>query len=405
MDRDIFFYKTRFSFIANSLLNEAFIAFFGLLPFILRKDLKATIFQISLFTMLKPAISLFSFYLSFYAFKRTNNLRAILLSIGLLAKIPFLFFPFFDNVWYLIFASTIYMLFSRATIPAWMEVLKLNLSKTSRGKIFSLSSAIGYGESIIIAIAIGSALDFYFHSWKIFFFITTLIGMIGIYLQWRTPIRGETNAIKDEKSSFFQPIKEGLNLLRTRPDFLHFQIGTSINGFGLMMLIPALTLFYADTLKLSHMEISVSRYIFMGFGFILFSPIWAKALGNFVLHKLTSLVCLGFGLFPIFTLLAIYNHLWLCAAFLLYGLTQAGSHLIWNMSGPIFSGEENNSAPFTSINIFMVGFRGLIAPLMGGVLADLTGPIPVLFIGIFLCFLGSWYMFFKFPEKAEEYKL
>jgi MFS family permease len=396
--------RTKISLVGTSLLNEVFISFFGLMPFILRKDLLASTFQIALFTMLKPSVAVLSFYWSSRLVRSRISLRNNLVFAGVLARLPFLFLPFFDNVWYMIFASTTYMLFSRAAIPAWMEILKLNLEKSSRDKLFSIGSILGYAEGVAIALFVGSCLDVYQNFWKIFFIISTLLGFIGVYLQLKTPIFLEEG--EEEKKSFefkelIKPWKEGIDLIRRRPDFARFQLGTALGGFGIMLALPALALFYADTLQLSHMEIASGRYIFMGLGYLFFSPLWAKAMQKKSINFLMGFVCLGFAFFPLFITFALWSRIWIYIAFFSYGITQAGSHLLWNLSGPLFAGEEDSSK-FTGINVLMVGLRGLIAPLLGGALCAIFTPLAVLLIAFFICLFGGFYMLFKKIRQVEE---
>jgi MFS family permease len=386
--------KTREALLGTCLLNESFIAFFGLMPFILRKDLLASTFQISLFTMLKPAVSVLSFYWGSRIAQSKSSLRYNLVVAGVLARVPFLLFPFFKNVWYLIFASAIYMLFSRASIPAWIEVLKLNLNKSTRERLFSLGTVLGYLEGVVIAFFLGAMLDGYPGSFKIVFFVSTILGLFGVFMQWKTPISFREAEVKPKKNifGFVRPWKEGVELMRKRRDFAKYQVGTMIMIFGFMLAVPAIYLFYADGLKLTHSEMTMGRYVFMGMGFVLFSPIWARAMGKFSINKLTGYVGIGFGVFPIFIMLATFSKVWIFLAFLSYGITQAGSHLIWNLSGALFAKDED-STKFTSINVLAVGVRGLIAPLLGGFLCEVFGPIVVFCIAILLCFLGSFYMF------------
>jgi MFS family permease len=386
--------RTREALLGTCLLNESFIAFFGLMPFILRKDLLATTFQISLFTMLKPAVSVLSFYWGSRIAQSKNSLRYNLVIAGVLARLPFLFFPFFKSVWYLIFASAIYMLFSRAAIPAWIEILKLNLNNKTRERLFSLGTVLGYIEGVVIAFFLGSMLDGHPGSFKMVFFISTILGLGGVFLQWKTPISLKEMGVKPKKNifGFVRPWKEGVELIRKRRDFAKYQVGTMIMIFGFMLAVPALYLFYADELKLTHSEMTMGRYVFMGMGFVLFSPIWARAMGKFSINRLTGCVGIGFGFFPIFIMLATFSKVWIFLAFLSYGITQAGSHLIWNLSGTFFA-RDGDSTKFTSINVLMVGVRGLIAPLLGGFLCEVFGPIVVFCIAIFLCFCGSFYMF------------
>ena len=90
-EKDFIAKKTRFSLIWSGLLNEFFIAFYGLTLFILRKDLLASTLQISIFTMLKPAVALCSFYWGAQFLRSERSLKNNLLIAGVLARLPFLF--------------------------------------------------------------------------------------------------------------------------------------------------------------------------------------------------------------------------------------------------------------------------------------------------------------------------
>ncbi|MBU6446939.1 MAG: MFS transporter, partial [Verrucomicrobia bacterium] len=78
-------------------------------------------------------------------------------------------------------------------------------------------------------------------------------------------------------------------------------------------------------------------------------------------------------------------------AYVLYGLSQAGSHLLWNLSGPMFA-KEADSAQYTRVNILMVGLRGSITPAIGGVLCHCCGPAFVILLSAGICLAGVLYM-------------
>lgn len=393
--RDLCFRKTRAALLWTSLLNEPFLALYALMPFILRKDLDATMFQISLFAMLKPTVSVFSFYWSAWVACRKDRLRSNLIGAGILARIPFFFVFCTDDPWFLIFAGAIYMLFSRAGIPAWMEILRLNMSKKEREKLFSVSQSLGFVEGILIALALGGVLDAYTPSWKILFFLSALMGIFSTLLQGQLPIRGEGVVSGDcALLSLTQPWKEAWQLIRERPDFARFQWGFMAGGTGYMLIVPALALYYADVLELSHTHMALGRCLFMGLGYVLASPLWAFALNKWDFSRLTSWVCVGFGLFPLCIICASTGLLWFFCAFFLWGVVQAGSHLLWNLSGPVYAG-EGDSSRFTGVNILSVGLRGCLAPLLGGVLCDFFGPVPVFLLGSMICCYGGWYLVYN----------
>lgn len=394
--------KTKKSLIWTSLLNEFFVSFFAFMPFILRKDLLATTFQISLYTALKPAVAVLSFYWGSRALLSKVTLRSNLVVAGILARIPFLFFPFFGSVWYMIFASTTYMLFSRAAIPAWMEILKLNLNEGERNKLFSLASILAYSEGVLIIIFLGTSLNAYPSAWKYFFVISTILGLFSVYIQLKTPIDMRNIVVQSKKrEGFLKPWKDGFTLMKKRKDFAVFQIGSIFCGFSLMLLKPAETLFYADSLKLTLTEVAIGRYIFMSLGFVVFSFLWTLAMKKRSINYLLGYVSLGFGLFPFFLMLSVFFKFWFYVAFLTYGITQSGSHLLWHLSGPSFAKDEDSSQ-YSAINVLMVGMRGLIAPLVGGLLCDLFGSIAVFAISITICFFGSFWIWQKSYALKKE---
>jgi hypothetical protein len=106
---------------------------------------------------------------------------------------------------------------------------------------------------------------------------------------------------------------------------------------------------------------------------------------------LTLWILFGFGVFPLILLLAQYHLSFLYLGFLVYGIAQAGSHLLWNLSGTLFCAEQDSS-PYSRVSLLMVGIRGAIFPILGGLLCDLCGQVAVLCMGMSLCFMGAFAM-------------
>ncbi len=384
--------RTKSAILWTSLFNEFLFSIYGLLAFILRKDLGATAFQIALLAMLKPVVSLFSSYWSERVAGRKHLLKPSIFWAGILARVPFLLFPFMDNVWFFIISAALHMLFSRAGTPAWMEVLKITLPKREREKFFSLGSAIGYGEGVLIAIAFGFLLDHYSFLWKWLFFLSAFLGIIGVFIQNRIPLAEEELPPKKENKEsnpfLMAPWVAAWNLMQQRKDFARFQWGYMACGFGLMLIHPALPLFFVDVLHLSYSDLAIAFSIAKGMGFVFSSSLWARAMSKVHVSKLSGMVFLGVALFPLFLFLAPFHLFWLYLAYFVYGVAQAGSHLIWNLSGPIFARSEDSSL-FTHVNILTVGVRGLIAPPIGSALCVCFGPVFVLFASMFLCVYAS----------------
>ncbi len=392
--------KTKSAILWTSLLNESLFTIYGLLAFILRKDLGATAFEISILIMLKPLVSLFSLYGSVFSWKKRRSLQQNVFILGVLSRVPFLLFPFFNSVWFLIIAAAMHMLFMRAGTPAWMEILKRNLPSREREKYFSFGAALGYAEGVLIAIGFGFLLDHYTESWKVLFFLSACLGLAGAWIQRKLPVisQEETPIHSSKEHPFLSPWKAMWDLIRKRKDFARFQWGFMACGFGIMLIQPALPLFFVDVLRISYTDLAIALSVCKGLGFVFSSSFWARMMGKIEAEKLSSFVFIGVGLFPLLLLFTPCSRIFLYLAYCIYGVAQAGSHLIWNLSGPLFAKEENSSL-FTHVNIVMVGIRGLIAPPLGGCLSALLGPLSVLGLGIVFCFYGGKIMLSR--KKTE----
>jgi hypothetical protein len=385
--------KTRKYIYISSLFSEPLVSLYPILPFILLKSLGATNLQIVLFTTLKPLSSIFAFYWSERASQNKQSLRLNLIGAGLLARIPLGLAICFDNVWFFVFASTLYMLFSRAGIPAWMEILKNNMEKKELEKAFSFSSSIAYAEGILIAIGVSIFLDNKPSSWKLFFALAIFFGLIGLFFQSlvsRDALvkKNETTSKKNFKDFILAPWRDSVKLMKSRKDFSLFQTAFMIGGFGLMLIQPVLPIFFTEYLNLSYKDLIISYSICKGLGFLLSSSFWSYALNCYSIPVFTSFVLFGFALFPILILLTLKNFYFVYIAYFFYGIAQAGSHLIWHLSGPLFAKEENSSR-YSGVNIVLVGVRGFFGPIAGGLLEIWLKPLILFLISAFLCFSSA----------------
>lgn len=282
-------------------------------------------------------------------------------------------------------------------MPAQMEILKQNVPSGARESFFSWSSAFNFLGGVIIGLSLGMWMDA--QDWKVLFFISALIGLFAVLIQMRIPI--DTSKVKEEpvqKNPLITPWKDSWNLLKQRPDFARFQIGFMMGGIGLMLIMPALVLYAADDLAVSHIDMTMSRFVWMGLGFVVATPFWRKKIGLPGIYNITGIVCVLFAASALCWILAGMGLAWFFVAYFLYGVAQAGSHLIWHLSGPLFAGSGDSSL-FSTVNILTVGLRGLIVPFMAGFLCNWIGPLPVLGMGLVGCLAGSIYLF---AQKKQE---
>ena len=381
--------KTAWALFWSSCLSEPLFTLYGFVVVILYKDLGASAFQIALMTCLKPIVSILSFYWS-SGLAKSGKLKSNILWAGFWMRAPFLLFPWIDSVWFVIGAVVNYTFFYRAAIPGWMEILKRNMGGGKTGKLFSWSSAFGYAEGILLGLAVGAALDRDPGLWRMLFFGAAWIGLIVLLIQAQVPVeetKKETETLS-VKERLLRPWKDSYRLIRERADFARYQWGFMICGFGIMLIQPAWPIFAVDKLGISYTVMAGGIAIAKGLGFALSSPIWSRWIDRINVLKLASWVFLSVGLFPILFAFSVWGIWWFFLAWFWYGVGQGGSHLVWNMSGPLFAGKEESSR-FTGVGLALVGLRGAVAPPLGAWLVALLGSSEVLVLGGLLCFYSG----------------
>ena len=348
--------------IGSSLLNEPFAALIPLLPFILLKELHASTLTITVLVIIKPLMSLFSYFYNRELLRMKFSLKATVLCTGIFARLPFILALLSNNPWWYVLACAMYMLFSRSLLAPWMELLRLNLEQQKLQKMFSISSMLSYSLGLVLAISMGFFLDSYTGFWKIVFFSALLVGLAATLLQAFLP---EITVRQEVCSAVsIRPIKKMSSLLKVRSDFLRFQIVFMAGGGGLMLLSPSLPIYFCDVLCVNYKDLLCIFSICKAVGFVLSSSYWRASLSMKSINWFTKTVLMGFFFYTIFLFLARFCLPTLFIAYIIYGVFQSASHLVWHLSGPLFAGSQD-SAIFSSINVFSVGLRGCFAPLIG----------------------------------------
>ncbi len=381
--------KTKQALIFLTLASQPMSALYSLMPFILIKDLAATPLQLAIFVSLRPILSFFSFYWGFFFNKSGQHLIKNIRIANGIAYLPCCLFAWSNEVWLLIGAFACFQLFHRAGIPAWIEVIKRNVPQKKREQTFSVSFAASFIVSGIFGILIGTLLDFHSYFFKFVLFGIAIFGLCSLFILKDIGPADDQEMPEKNPSSIPQCFK----ILHQRKDFRHFQIVFMIGGATLMLIAPALSNYYAKIIRLSHLDISLARFVFMALGVFCSTYFWNRIFQTKHINVLTIPILCGFGLFPLFLLLAQINIAALYLGFFIYGVAQAGSHLVWNLSGISFS-KESSSIPFSQINLLMIGMRGLIFPFIGTALLTGIGAIWTLGIGIAFCFIGAGYALF-----------
>lgn len=384
---------TRSAFLWNRMMSMPFWAMLNVLSFILYKEMHISGWEVMIVVALKPISALIAPYWSQLVYQRHDRLVTNLVWANIIRYLPFLFFPWVKSYWFMIIASSIYMILYRGTVPAWMEVFKRNIPEMSRERIFAYGTAVDYLGSAVLPVLLGMLMDGYSESWRWIFACSALVGLVSTFFLWKIPtsILKIDLSVSEEsllKKQIIKPWKESWQLIKARPDFAHFQIGFMFGGAGLMIMQPVFPLFFVDVLKLSFTEMMLAIAVCKGIGYAATSPVWVRIFRKLDIFSFSGLVTMTAAVFPVILLGAQYHLFWLFLAYIVYGIMQAGSELSWHMSGPIFAKEEDSSV-YSGTNVLSVGIRGCFAPFLGELLYSFTNSTVVILFGGFLCLYAT----------------
>ncbi len=400
--------RTQSAFIWTRILDVPFWGLVSLLSIILYKDMQITPLQITVIIALKPMSALLAPYWSQAIYQRPDRVISNLVWANIVRYFPFLFVPWVSSPWIIIAAFGLYMVLYRGVIPGWMETVKKNLPPKDRERLVAYGSTINYCGTALLPLLLGLALDGYEHSWRWLFPLTALIGLISTLFLYRIPVSAEGRQEVAPplgvwslfKEQMLKPWKQSWQLIREHVDFAHYQIGFMLGGAGLMVIQPALPIFFVDVLELSYTKMLIALAVCKGLGFVLASPFWLKLFRKWNIHSFSGLVTVLAALFPLLILGAQFDSIMLYVAYGLYGVMQAGSELSWHMSGMAFSKEQDSSA-FSGTNVLTVGIRGCIAPALGAVLYSMTNSMVVMVLGSIFCLLATGHLFkYRSSSKA-----
>jgi len=394
-------------FITSKLFSSPLDAMFTLLSFIFVKELGASPLQLTLLVASKPLVGLLAFYNHIFIKNAPSMLKPLLIVLNALGAIPCLLFPFTNSVWFFLLAYALFILSLRSSVPAWVELLKINLSPQKQAQTFSLGASANYLITIFFPLGIAQVLDHSTELWKwIFFALAALqLGNIIILATMRLKIAPapieEGYSFSSMRSLLLDPWKNFITLMRKRPDFRSYQIMFVISGIGLVAMQPALPIFFKETLNLTYTELTLATHVCKGIGFALSSPVWARFIHRVSLFTLNAYVNLCSAIFIILLLSSSLDLSLLYAAFTLYGIMQAGCELSWNLSGTIFAGPKESTF-FTSSNLAVIGMRGCFSPFLGQLFL-LSGTTSLFLFAECLCLIGLFYAWHLSRVQAPLY--
>ncbi len=390
--------------------------------FIFIKSLKGTNIQLAFLFQFSMVIYLFAM-LSNEIMRRYNDRKKLLRIVGTITQLPLVIFSIFPVIssdglppeFHFLFLGVFLLFYTSriAVIPSINQYLKGNYRHENFGKLFSYSTTVNKVLLMISTFAIGILLDLDPNSYRIFYPIVGVLGIVSIFQLTKI----EFKQIKDPVT---KPIGKALGdsfnriitILKSNIPFRHLEIGFLLYGFAWMSTRAVITIFYKEVLDLNYSSVSFYNNAYNLIAIIVL-PVFGRIISNKDPRRFGIITFGSIMLFIAFTGLSewfdSYNEIlglklyhMLLIAVIFNGIFMGSMPILWGIGSSYFC-ESHEASDYQSVHLFLTGFRALFAPIIGIKLYEWFGfsasyVVGMLFIGIAI--LLMIYSEKKYPKQA-----
>jgi MFS family permease len=289
------------------------------------------------------------------------------------------------------------------TVPAhffavgWNSMLADAIPEANRAKLFAVRNslaAVALTGGIFVA---GLWLEWmpFPYNYQILYGIGFVASMISLYYiakiripdRDQPPVTAMASALaKLTLGQRWQKIFGAQGLFRSQPDFLRITINTFAHGLGLWMVAPLYVLYFVRELDAQEGWLGLNGML-ANLTPVLGYYLWQKATTRWGENRVLKLSITVIGVYPL--LVGASPSLTLILAWTaLHGLIAPGVNLgHFPMLLKICPAEERPL--YMSVYTTIMNLGAFVMPLIGVVLADQFGLMPVLMAGGILCLIGS----------------
>lgn len=281
--------------------------------------------------------------------------------------------------------------------PAFTALMQNIYPAKERGRLMGLIQFIIGICRVGVTYGAGLMIDYYGHGRL--FIIAGISGMIASYVirKVKDPVEITDRSLKKRKFS----IKETINILKQDKLFRLTMLGFFIFDLGNMLLVPIYPLYQVNKMGLNNFQIG-QLSVFWMIGWFISAPFWGSlndrknpliviksAIILFLISPVIYFIDPTFYILPIASISA----------------GAAGSALEVGWLNQIIRLGKEKSAVYSGIYLTGLGLRGLIGPLIGGLLINYISFNKIFFIAFLLMISGLIpFIILKNYELGKKFK-
>ncbi len=264
--------------------------------------------------------------------------------------------------------------------PAFTALMQNIYPAKERGRLMGLIQFIIGICRVGVTYGAGLMIDYYGHGRL--FIVAGISGMIASYIirKVKDPVEVTDKSLKKRKFS----IKETVSILKTDKLFRLTILGFFIFDLGNMLLVPIYPLYQVNKMGLNNFQIG-QLSVFWMIGWFISAPFWGSlndrknpliviksAIILFVISPVIYFMDPSFYILPIASITA----------------GAAGSALEVGWLNQIIKLGNGKSSVYSGIYLTGLGLRGMIGPLIGGLLINYISFNSIFFIAVLLMIVG-----------------
>ncbi len=292
----------------------------------------------------------------------------------------FLLMPFVAAPIPFVLIVVVHWLIVSLSVTGYVEAMRAIYPAAIRGRAMAYVRVGFTACAAIMTPVFGQLLDVW--SYQLIFPLAAICGvMSGVTFGWV--------AYADEPAQTRHNLFEPWRVFQRDARYRTYSIAFSICGFGVLLTAPLIPLLLVDELQLNYGQVGLLGMINSVF-WMLFYIVWGR-----LVDRRGGLWTVQINLFLMtFISLAFFaaQDLRLAAvAYIFTGITAAGTDLGWINAVMQFARAEE-IAQYTALHAFLMGVRGIVAPLLGTALMAVPGIglRGVFLLSAILIVLGWW---------------
>jgi MFS family permease len=357
---------------------------------VVARRLGADAFLLSLIAAAPAVGNIIAVVASYYMQRRRK--MPIMVAAWTIGRGLFIFSPFVVLPGPFVFLVVMHWLIVSLTVTGYVQVMRGIYPVAIRGRAMAYVRVGFTATATILTPIVGQLLDLW--SYQIVFPIAAVCGALSGILFGQVTY---TDTPSETQHDLFEPWRI---FWRDKP-YRDYSIAFWICGFGYLLITPLIPILLVDELHLNYGDVGLLGMI-NSIAWMLAYVLW----GRFV-DRRGGLLTVQINLFltALIPLAFAFSHdLWLTSvAYIITGITVAGSDLGW-MNAIIQFAHKEQIGHYTALHAFLLGLRGIVAPLLGTVLMAIpwVGLRGVFLISVALTLFGWWRSrLVTVPEKLE----